>query len=61
MTVSGSDMLFVMLSHWVAGLGDTSSLSPVMFWFFFLTWIKTESNSNLWEASLFFTGYSTYD
>lgn len=35
MTVSGSDMLFVMLSHWVAGLGDTSSLSPVMFWFFF--------------------------
>lgn len=60
MTVSGSDMLFVMLSHWVAGLGDTSSLSPVMFCFF-LTWIKTESNSYLWEASLFFTGYSTYD
>lgn len=59
MTVSGSDMLFVMLSHWVAGLGRHHfHLSCFVF---FLTWIKTESNSNLWEASLFFTGYSTYD
>lgn len=59
MTVSGSDMLFVMLSHWLLALDVITFTCHVLG--FFLTWIKTESNSNLWEASLFFTGYSTYD